>query len=496
MKVLLISMQSNIDTIGLKYIHSYLCKNGKESSILFIPDYKDFPPIEEFLKQFKPKIIGISLMTPEFYQVKELTINIKKIFPEVKIVWGGIHPTIEAEECLKFADYVLVGEGEKSFLGIVNNKPITSIPNLAYKSFGEVIINKSNVSLDLDCFAFPEHFPKKSFILYANKVVKLSKGIFRKYAKYSGRNYSLITSRGCPFSCSYCCNSFFSKLYGNDIRRRSVKNVINELKLAVKLHPKLEYINIHDDCFLTYSINWLKEFAKEYKEHINVKMIIRTTPTHVTDKKIKLLKEANLSWVSVGLQTGSENINKNIYNRFVTNKQFLEAVKINHKYKVAGYYDVIVDNPYETEKDLIKTINILLKIPKPYMLELHSLFLFKGTTLYERALKDNLTIKNPLDKDISKYKPIFLNKIMRICPVFPNQFIRFLIRHKESRVIQKLVSFVHFISTFLELWVLVRLTFKINNYNVFRTINNCFLSFKTAIYRSVFMIKNEQELKR
>ena len=68
-KTLLVTFQNNTDVIGLKYIHSYLCENQIDSHILFIPKYNesDAQSVMNFLEQFKPKIVGISLMSQEFY---------------------------------------------------------------------------------------------------------------------------------------------------------------------------------------------------------------------------------------------------------------------------------------------------------------------------------------------------------------------------------------------------------------------------------------------
>lgn len=493
-KILLVSFQNNTDTIGLKYIHSHLIKNNINSRILFIPQFnkKDFPSIKKFLKSYEPKIIGISLMSPEFLNVKEFSLFIKKKFPGIIIVWGGIHPTVDPEECIKYANYIFRGESEHAFLEFVTaiskNKPLNDILNLVYRSSERININKLRpLNENLDALLFPAHFPQKSLVLHNGNIIELSKSLFKKYTRYSGKFYSLTTTRGCPFSCAYCCNSAFSKLYGiTKIRKRSVENVIKEIKHAIKLFPELVYINIQDDNFFSYDIQWMQPFADASKREIKKNIVCRTTPAHLNEEKISILKKAGLSWIFMGLQSGSPRINKEIYKRFVTNEKFIEATKIVKKYNIAGYYDVILDNPYETEQDIIETINVILKIPKPFMLQLFSLCFYQGTEIHNRALKENLIIENPIEKNYLKYRPTYLNKVIRLCPLLPKYFIKLLVKNRRSQRTIILVNLIYFLSILiLEPVVWFRLILISFDYNIFRTVSMIFAFFKTGLSRMI-----------
>jgi radical SAM superfamily enzyme YgiQ (UPF0313 family) len=493
-KTLLVSFQNNTDTIGLKYIHSYLIKNNINSHILFIPQFnkKDFLSIEKFLKGYKPKIIGISLMSPEFFNAKEFSLYVKKNFPEIIIIWGGIHPTVDPKECLRYADYVFMGESEYAFLEFVNaisrNKPVNGILNLVYKSSEGININKLRpFNENLDDLPFPEHFPQKSLVLHNGNIIKLSKSLFKKYTRYSGKFYSITTTRGCPFSCAYCCNSAFSKLYGlSKVRKRSVENVIKEMRLATKIFPDIVYINIQDDNFFSYDIQWMKAFAETFKREVKKNFVCRSTPAHLTEEKISMLKKAGLSWIFMGLQSGSPRINKEIYKRFVPNEKFIEATKIVLKNNVAGYYDVILDNPYETEQDKIETINVLLKIPKPFVLQLFSLCFYQGTEIYDRALKENLIIENPLEKNYEKFKPTYLNKVTRLCPLFPKSFIELMVKNRKSQWAKISVNLIYPPSTLiLEPLAWFRLILISFDYNIFTTVKMIFAFSKTGFSKLI-----------
>jgi anaerobic magnesium-protoporphyrin IX monomethyl ester cyclase len=478
-KVLLISFQEDTDVIGLKYIHSYLSGNGFDSNLLFLPSFHstDFASIGIFLKDFSPKVIGITLMSPEYEVAREFSQILKEKFPDIILVWGGIHPSINPVECLNYADCIILGEGEEAFLELVSaiaeKKSLGTIKNLAFHDSEGIHVNQVRpANTQLDVLPFPEHMPQKSYILQKGKIVKLNQHIFKKIARMSGKIYSLISSRGCPFSCTYCCNSFYSKLYGkNVVRKRSVGNIIAELKNAVTLFPDIFFINIQDDNFFSYDIEWMKEFSVQYKSEIKKNFFCRTTPVHLKEEKIQTLKDAGLSWIYMGLQSGSPNVNRNIYKRFVPNEKFLEGTKVLKKYNISCQYDVILDNPYETDEDVIDTINVLLQIPKPFILQLFSLCFYQGTELHERAVKDKIKFSDPMTKNFLVYKPTYLNKIIRLIPLLPASFIRFMVTNRNSPFAEKLLNIVYFCALILfEPLLWFRLFLRSINYDLFGAI--------------------------
>jgi len=112
MKLLLISLQSNASLVGIKYIAATARSNGYDSKILLVPGYLErelHPVLEGFIKDYNPDLIGISLMSIEFYPAKNMTRLIKEKF-DVPVIWGGLHVILKPEECIHYADYVCSGE--------------------------------------------------------------------------------------------------------------------------------------------------------------------------------------------------------------------------------------------------------------------------------------------------------------------------------------------------------------------------------------------------
>jgi radical SAM superfamily enzyme YgiQ (UPF0313 family) len=396
MNTLLISVQKDLDAVGLKYLHGYLLNNNHKSSMFYVPDFnlqdtKQQQSIREFVSQINPGLIGFSLMSGEYHATRYLTNFIKSFTKSTPIIWGGIHPTVLPESCLEHADYACIGEGEQTILDIANaiknNGKIKDINNLCFLEDGRIKKNPLYPLIeDLDKIPSYERIPANSFILVNRRVQRLDKKIYSKYARWLGRTYSIITTRGCPFSCTYCGNNFISHLYPlRKIRRRNINGIIDELKKALRDYPEIEYVNFQDDCFLGCSDDYLEQFCNIYKEQIRKPFIVKSIPIYITEDRLKSLKNAGLSWITLGLQSGSDRVCTEIYKRKSLKADFLKATKLINKYKIAAFYDVILDNPFETTEDKLETIDVLMKTPRPFYLQLFSLVFFYGTELYDKA---------------------------------------------------------------------------------------------------------------
>lgn len=424
--ILLISLQKDIDITGLKSLHYSLLRNSYKSLLLFLPDFqeqdKSLEHIASFVQLHSPSIIGLSLMSHEYTGACHLTKYFKTHFPQTPIMWGGIHPTLAPEECLQYADYVCIGEGEQTILDVARNVKngnidLKQINNLCYKESDNIKCNSLYPLIDdLDKLPFSDHLPKYSYIRTAKKIIPLTQRIFRKYARHAGTNYCIMSSRGCPFSCTYCCNNAINRLYNsNKVRHRSVANVISEIEQAVHDNPYIQYINFLDDSFLSMGNEYLQEFCLQYKQKINKPFIIRSIPVFINREKIQALKTAGIGWISLGLQSGSDRTCRDIYKRKSLKSDFLNATQIIKDYDIAAIYDVILDNPFETEEDQWETIHALIETPKPFYTQLFSLTSYLGTELFEKVCREYPDrLENATGKDYFFYKKNILNDITRV----------------------------------------------------------------------------------
>jgi len=433
---LLVSLQVDLDTIGLKQLHHLLMERGFVSRLLFLPgvagrDKELRDRLTSFVAGLAPGFIGISLMSHEFYAAVGLTAHLKRMFPQIPVVWGGIHPTIVPEICLEYADYVCVGEGEAAIVQIAGairqGQNPGAIANIFCRRENHIVKNSLAPLIDnLDALPAGAHLPPHAHVAQGRSIVPLDKDNFKRYARWRGIVYSVMGSRGCPFSCAYCCNDFFSRLYGTGrIRRRSVPSIISELSRQVQAHPEIQYINFQDDCFLACSDEYLAEFCASYGRKVQRPFIVRCIPSFINQDRLRQLKAAGLAWISMGLQSGSDRVLRDIYQRRSTSRQFLAAARLIHHLQIAAYYDVIVDNPLETEADRRQTIRLLTVVPRPYFLQLFSLTLYPGTALRERILRQYPErTAEYLHKNYHRYQPTFANRILRMSAYMPPAFTR------------------------------------------------------------------------
>ena len=437
-EAVLISLQVDLDTIGLKSLHAVLLQAGFSSIILYLPgllpaDLAVMKAVATFLRRTRPRFIGISLMSHEFTAAAALTGFLRRAGIDVPIVWGGIHPTIAPEMCLNHADYICVGEGDATIVeflaALKKGHDIDCIAGFWSRRKGPVTrIRPAPPITELDRLPHIGHMPRHSFIIRGNKIIPLNKSIFKTYARWKGTVYSFMASRGCPFSCAYCCNEYLSRMYETrGIRRRSVDSIIAELETVVGRNPDIEYINFQDDCFLACPDDYLTAFCRAYQVRIGRPFIVRCIPAFVSEDRLRRLKQAGLSWISMGLQSGSDYILTDIYHRRSLVKDFLKAAEIVRKMDLAVYYDVILDNPFETDAERLDTITVLAAVPRPFFLQLFSLVPFPGTSLYERMTEECGTSPTEyLEHNYHDYRKTDLNRLIRIAGYLPPPVVGYL----------------------------------------------------------------------
>jgi len=444
MKLLLISLQSNASLIGLKYIAANTREKGHNVKILFLPGYLErnlHPAIRKFVTAYNPDLIGISLMSIEFYPAKNLSRLLKDSF-DIPIIWGGVHAIIRPGECIQYADYVCTGEGEHSVALLLDHLKKNGrdtppeIPGVWVNHNGEVVKQpNSPPEPDLNTLPFQEYLPDCFFGFHKGRIHNFlnNEGLFRLYALYGGTCHMLISTRGCPFKCSYCGNSAFVSVYGRRVRERSVENVIEEMK-EVKKNPYVLYMNFQDDCFFTHGKEWMKLFCSEYKRHIRLPFIARVIPTMIDRETMHMLKDAGLCWVVMGIQSGSDRVNFEIYDRKIRFSTVKKAASIIAETGAAAFYEMIVDNPYEREEDRIETISALSSLKKPYVVSLAHLTFFPGTALAERAVNDRIVSPDAyLYRYLLNVNETYMNKLLSILPYLPGWIVKYLNKPEKQR---------------------------------------------------------------
>ncbi|MCP3925950.1 MAG: B12-binding domain-containing radical SAM protein [Desulfobacterales bacterium] len=210
--------------------------------------------IRELIKRSGADVFGISsLFTAYANEAIEITKIIKDINKDHITIVGGHHPTTLPDEVLseKSVDFIIRGEGEESFVNLAcslkEKKDFKNISGLGYK------INKKLFINDKTEIKNPEHFKHPDLSLLNHKF----------YSRYKKGSAVIVSSRGCPMNCTYCCVTSQYSSY----RRRPVKSVIDEIKAAV-INYNVRFIDFEDEN-LTLEKNWFKELLSELKENFS-----------------------------------------------------------------------------------------------------------------------------------------------------------------------------------------------------------------------------------
>ena len=420
MNITLISPYPDITSLGTRIISATLKREGFMTQMIFLPNIAaetskmspyaymyDNDVIDDLVGLCADSyIVGISAMTNYFEAAVQITQGIKA-GTQIPVVWGGIHPTICPEECLEYADMVCIGEGEDAFLELthklIRGEKYHNVKNLWVKNNGQVIKNELRPLIqDLNSLPFPDYDLDSHYILAENAIRPMDEALLQRSlaratsSRYMGMVvYQTMTSRGCPHRCSYCCNDTLKGLYQGEkfVRRRCVDNIIAEMLQVKKRLPFVKAFWISDDSFFATTDSEIRKFSEVYKKKIGLPFFCLGSPTTINEKKMGYLIDAGLRCIQMGIQTGSKRICKEIYHRGFSNEQVLRIAKTLNKYKkniLPPLYDFILDNYYETEKDILETLDLLLKLPRPYRLQLFSLVLYPGTQLYMRAKRDGI----------------------------------------------------------------------------------------------------------
>jgi len=410
MKVVFVTLFDEF-CLGVRYISAVLRRAGHETALVHLRRLEDinrfpgqkgdgdyfFPPayvsahelelLQQTLAQLKPDVIGFSL-TSNFVALAEyLTRRVRPL--GAKIVWGGIDMLADPERALRSADIICRGEGEEPMLELVNalehGGDWRGIANLWVCDGGQILRNAPRPPCeDLDQLPYPDHDLSHCYSIYDNKVET------GRYPDGSQLNYYyvIITARGCPYHCTYCCSPAIKAYYEGHkyYRRRRVATVIDELKQQKKTRgDSLTFIGIHDDVF-TINPSWIAEFAAAYKREIGLRFWCYTYPTVTRRDMMEQLKDAGLDYVIIGLQSGSQRVLNEVFRRQTPREAILEAMAILTDLGIKVIIDMIGSNPFETEADRQETLDLLLSLPRPFAIHpVNPLTLYKGSEIVEMA---------------------------------------------------------------------------------------------------------------
>lgn len=351
--------------------------------------------ILEGIIEEKPDVVAFSCYIWNMEFVNRLAELIKLVDPNIEILYGGPEVSYEGKEFLENhpGEYVIVGEGEKTFREFVLYKlgegKIEDIKGLNYKRDGKVFENPKRPEMDMNELVFPYTYEED----INNKIVYYE------------------ASRGCPFKCKYCLSSVM-----HGVRFLDVERVKKELKYFMERGLKLvKFVDRTFNCNREYTVELLKYLSEQDTE---TRFHFEVAADLLTEEQIEILNNAPKGrfQLEVGVQTTNNEVLHNI-NRYITYENIKEKVlKVASGKNVMQHLDLIAGLPGEDLESFKKSFNDVHAI-RPDEIQLGFLKLLKGSSMREEAEKWGI-VYSPYapyeiirSKDISYEELLLLKKV-------------------------------------------------------------------------------------
>jgi radical SAM superfamily enzyme YgiQ (UPF0313 family) len=371
---------------GVAFLSACLKEQGHSTALLDINENLDFdldlPRIRDEITAFAPDLIGFSVVTNQYRFARDIARDIKS-YSSIPIICGGIHPTMDPESVLKEGcfDYVCVGEGEHALVELVDalehGKATREIKNIWCKENGMIVENTVRPFVPL------ESLPPKDYEIFD----------FQKMIDAKDGWVGIMSSRGCPFNCSYCFNHRLRALYRqhlgcsaselNYIRHHPVRDVIKEIESLRSAYDNIKMLIFDDDLF-TLNKEYLREFCAEYSSRIDLPFVCNAHVKAFDEDRARYLKEAGCQIVKFGLESGSERVRREILNRQMSNDDIKKAFAIAENCGFHTSAFVIIGFPHETIAEIYETIDLLANI-KPGRFRWSIFFPYINTRAYDIA---------------------------------------------------------------------------------------------------------------
>ncbi len=400
MKILLIRPPSDTHLLspplGILYLAAALRGENDVRVIDCILEGNNFEKFKKVLLEEKFDILGISAFSFQLraaYKAAEIS---KKINPKCKVVMGGIHASTCPKEVInnKHIDFVFVGEGERSFPEFISKlekkKSFEKVNGICYVKNKKIKINPKDIINDLDSLPMPAWD-----LLPPNR-----------YPEFGGQlKYPVapvLTSRGCPFQCTFCSSHIIS---GRKWRPRSPEKVVKEV-IYLKNNFGIREINFMDDNFTFDRERTRKICGLLIKDKAN---LVWECPNGVradrVDKELlKLMKKAGCYSLNFGIESGSKRIHK-LMKKGLNFKKLKKTIDSSRRLGILTTGTFILGYPTETKEDIEKTI----KIAKSLNLDRASFFTFQplpGSEIFNWMMKNKKINKDKIKWDNYSYSQV------------------------------------------------------------------------------------------
>jgi anaerobic magnesium-protoporphyrin IX monomethyl ester cyclase len=376
------------ENLGIEYLSAVLKQEGHDVGLAYDPglfglsDNVFYIPflermfdrraqVLEEIERSRPDVLGFSVYTGTYQWALDIAREAKARFA-IPTIFGGIHPTLAPEEVVRRpeVDCVVVGEAEEALVELLGcleeGRPPRGVANVWYRGNNEIVSRPVRPPVrDLDGLPLPD------------------KALFEQEVDF-GDDYMILAARGCPFHCTYCCESQWNRLYrGRYFRRRSVDSVIHELRV-MKARYGFREVMFNEPIFFTER-RWLRELMERYRAEIGVPFRCFGKAGFLDQEVAEWLRWGGCYAIEFGLQTFNPEIRKGVLGRPESNDDYRSAFAILDR--VGIWYDIdhMFGLPGETLEDHVEGARLYGSLRRLNRIKCHNLTYFPGMEIVDTA---------------------------------------------------------------------------------------------------------------
>ncbi|MBX3471995.1 MAG: B12-binding domain-containing radical SAM protein [Planctomycetes bacterium] len=353
---------------GLSIISGVLKAAGHETRLVHVNEKLfDVPTGDELVarvREWGAGLVGFSLMTQQVPWAVEAARALRAALPEVPLVAGGVHCTMVPDEVVAAGEFdvVAVGEAELAFRELVDRiergEDPTTIPNLRFPARSRYNAGPAPISNPVGPFPDLAALPDNDYELFD----------MRRITRAKNGWIGVLTSRGCPYKCTYCFNKEIVDRYKADgaattgkeyLRHYPVERIIGELEGLKARHSGIDTLLFDDDLF-TLDRDYVRDFCRAYKASgLGLPFVVNAHVQVFDEDMAFTLADAGCRIVKFGLESGSKRLRTQVLWRFMSNERIKAAFAAAHHYGLHTSAFVMFGLPTETREDLLETLQLI-----------------------------------------------------------------------------------------------------------------------------------------
>ena len=316
-----------------------------------------FTDLQRMLLRIEPDMVAISVVTPQLGAASKAARLVRENSPDSVLLIGGPHATVMPEDTLERtgADMVYTGEGDLAFRRILETGSWEDLPGACWIEDGHFRSNQGLLlANDLDDLPVPDRsiFNMEEYFDHWYSMDRVDPSL---------RGTTIMATRGCPFHCTFC-QPTLSEIFGSRIRKRSPGPIVDELEALVEVYG-IDAFMFEDSTFIL-DHEWVHAICDTMiSRGLDLKWCCNVRADLLTDELISHMRAAGLAKVNMGVESASQRVLDDIYDKGITVEGVRNALQLSRKHGVfvQGYF--MLGAPGETLEEMRQTIAFAAREP-------------------------------------------------------------------------------------------------------------------------------------